>query len=63
MPGAGEAGHVADLGHEDRRGDRSHAVEDLDGSVASVAGFTVEVVESPLPDRDRYVGVKGQATS
>jgi hypothetical protein len=38
-------------------------VEGLDGPVAPVAGFTVEVVESPLPDRDRYVGVKGQATS
>jgi hypothetical protein len=28
----------------------------------AMAGLTVEVAESPMPDRDRYVGVKGQMT-
>ncbi|MBO0693233.1 MAG: hypothetical protein J2P58_10085, partial [Acidimicrobiaceae bacterium] len=31
-------------------------------SAMAMAGFTVEVMESPLPDRDRYVGVKAQTT-
>lgn len=31
-------------------------------SAMALAGFTVEVMESPLPDRDRYVGVKAQTT-
>jgi SAM-dependent methyltransferase len=29
-------------------------------SAMAMAGLTVEVLQSPLPDRDRYVGVKGR---
>ena len=36
MPGGGETVHVADLGHEDRRGDRPDPVYGLDGPVTGV---------------------------